>query len=202
VSFIPFPNTVLVRLYVRTAVAELKASISLWFSKPDFTKADMEDLLADLESDFVPVLADKLCDDYTFYLLEAYDMTAEDGFKVTRTIDIAGGSGAADTPVSPALSCVVTFRGAKRGQWNSGRNFVAGLTEQSVDQVDIQQVVVDQILLAYQTLIDAPPSGWTWVVASRFFKKAPRTTGVVTPVESVLVRSNRFGVQKRRAQRS
>jgi hypothetical protein len=200
-AFIPIPDTVLVRLYVKTGIAELKASISLYFSKPNFVETDMEDLLSDLETNFVPEVADKLCDDYNFYLLEAYDMNTEDGLKITRSIDIDGNSGLSDTPLSPAMCCVVTFRGNKRGPWNSGRNFVAGLTEQSCDQTNIGQDVIDSLVTAYQALIDQPPSGWTWVIASRYFKKAPRSTGVVTPVKTVLVRSDRFGVQKRRAQR-
>jgi hypothetical protein len=200
-AFIPIPNTVLVRLYLKTAVAELKASVSVFFSKAGFTVSDMEDLLDHLASNFVTDLMDPLCDDYNAYLLEAYDMTAVDGYKVTKAIDIDGGSATLETPVSPALSCVVTFRGNKRGKWNSGRNFVAGLWEGDVDQVDIGSTTTAAIISAYQSLIDDPPTGWQWVIASRYFQKAPRAVGVTTPVETVLVRSARFGVQRRRTQR-
>jgi hypothetical protein len=200
-AFIAIPNAVLVRLFVKTAVAELKASISLYFTRDEFDDSDMDDLLADLESGFATTLMDALCDDYNAYLLEAWDMRSVDGYKATRNIDIDGGSGAPETPCSPALCCVVSFHGNKRGKWNAGRNYVAGLSEDDVDQVDIQQGTQDAILQAYTNLIDTPPSGWLWVVASRYKDKAPRTVGVTTPVTGALVRSGRFGLQRRRAQR-
>lgn len=200
-AFLRIPDTVLVRLYLKTAVAELTASISLYFHRVDYTEEDMEDLLSDLEDTFVTDLMLPLCDDYTAYLLEAYDMNSVDGLKVTRVLDMSGGSPGTETPVSPALCCVVSFRGNKRGKWNAGRNFIPGLYESKVDQVDISTELSDPILLAYVRLIEQPPSGWTWVIASRYFEKEKRTVGVVTPVKAALVRSQRFGVQRRRAQR-
>jgi hypothetical protein len=201
-AFIPIPNTVLVRVFLKTAVAELKASLSLYFYRPDFTEEDMSDLLDDLESDFVADLMVPLCDDYNAYLLMAYDMNSEDGYQVTKDIDIDGGSTGTDTPMSPALCCVMTFKNNKRGKWNQGRNYIAGLTEQDADQVDIGSTTINALESAYQGLIDDPPAGWTWVIASRQWHNEPRVEGVVSPVTTAFVRTPRFGVQRRRAQRS
>jgi hypothetical protein len=199
-AFIPIPNTVLVRLYLKTAVAELKASLSLYFFKTGFTDEDMSDLLDDLASGFVPALMTPIDEDYTAYLLEAYDMNAADGYKVSKVIDIDG-LYTEGTPVSPAQCLVMTFRGNKRGKWNTGRNYIPGLSEDYVDQVDVQDAVAAMFQAVYQDLIDDPPIGWTWVIASRYKDGLPRETGVVMPVDSCLVRSNRFGFQRRRAQR-
>ena len=201
-AFIPVQDTVLVRLHMRTGEAALGGSISLHFHKPGFTLEDMEDLLADLETGFVTDLMGPLCDDYNAYRLEAYDLNAQDGLKVTREIDIDGGSEGTDTPLSPALSCVVTYRAAKRGKWNAGRNYVCGLTEQGADQVDIQQSIITDIVAAYTSLIDTPPSGWTWVVVSKMLDGVPREFGLIAPVVAALVRNARFGIQRRRAKRS
>jgi hypothetical protein len=201
-SFIPIPDTVLVRLYIITGVAELKASLSLYFHRPAFDRDDMEDLITQLGTHFCPDLMSGLCDDYTMNLIEVYDLNSVDGWKASSALDISGGSSEAATPVSPALCMVVSFRGEKRGKWNAGRNFVPGLYEQEVDQVDIGSAISGPVIDAYQSLIDDPPSGWTWVIASRYHNKAPRETGVITPVVSVLQRSARFGVQKRRTYRS
>jgi hypothetical protein len=199
-DFIPIPKTVLVRFHLVTGA--LKASFGLFFTRDDFTVEDMTALLGNLETGFCADLMDPLNDDYNMNLLEAYDMTTVDGYKVTHEVNIDGGVSGENTPVSPALCCVVTFKGNRRGKWNAGRNFVPGLSEQSVDQVDIQQGVVDAIQGAYANLISDPPEGWVWVIASRYLDKEKRTEGVTTPVYSTQVRSNRFGVQKRRAGRS
>jgi hypothetical protein len=199
VTFIPIPHTVMVRFHLVTGA--LKASFSLFFTRDDFTVQDITDLLTSLEGGFCADVMSPLCDDYNMNLLEAWDMTAVDGYKVTHEVDIDGGTSPENTPVSPALCCVVTFKGNRRGKWNAGRNFVPGLSEQSVDQVDIQQGVADAIQSAYASLISDPPEGWVWVIASRYFEKEKRAEGVTTPVYSTQVRSNRFGVQKRRAAR-
>jgi hypothetical protein len=201
VAFIPVPNTVFVRIRLVTAVAALEATIGLWFSKTNFTQSDMEDLADHLALNFCDDLMSGLCDDYTANLITVYDMRTIDGYVHHKTIDIDGGSATEDTPISPAQCCVVTFNADKRGKWNAGRNYVPGLTEQDCDQVDIGSTTTTAILAAYQSLIDDPPTGWTWVVCSRYFNKLPREEGVTNPVSTTQIRSSRFGFQRRRAQR-
>jgi hypothetical protein len=131
----------------------------------------------------------------------AYDMRSQEGSKITLALDIDGGSSIENTPLSPATTLCVSFYGTGRGKWSRGRNYIAGISEQNADQVDVGQTLSDQILLAYTALISDPPPGWIWVVASRYFNKAPRTVAVTTPVVTALVRSRRFAFQKRRAER-
>lgn len=200
-AFIPIPHTVLVRIRLVTAVAALEATVGVYFMKPDFGQDDMEDLADHLALNFVPDLMAELCDDYTANLISVYDMRAIDGYVHHKTISEAGGSAIEDTPISPAQCCVVSFYGAKRGKWNQGRNYVPGLTEQDCDQVDIGATTTAAVLAAYQGLIDTPPTGWTWVVASRYLNNAPREAGITSTIESVQIRSPRFGFQRRRARR-
>jgi hypothetical protein len=200
-AFIKVPNCVFVRIRLVTAVAGLEATIGLWFQKTNFIQDDMQDLADHLEANFVADLMTPLCDDYTANLISVYDMTDVEGLVVHKEIDIDGGSTPTDTPLSPANCLVVSFYGDKRGKWNQGRNYVAGLTEQGSDQVDVGQTTADDILAAYQTLIDDPPTGWTWCVVSRYFDKQPRVEGVANPVNSVIYRNRRFGFQRRRARR-
>jgi hypothetical protein len=200
-AFIPVPNAVFVRIRLITAVAGLEATLGIWFEKTGFSQPDMEDLADHLEANFIPDLMSELSDDYTANLISVYDMRTVDGYVHHSVIDIAGGSDPADTPVSPAQCCVVSFSAAKRGKWNLGRNYVPGLTEQDVDQVDVGATTQAALVAAYEGLRDDPPTGWTWVVCSKHFNKAPRAEGVVAPVENVQIRSGRFGFQRRRARR-
>jgi hypothetical protein len=199
--FIPVPDTCFVRFHMKTGTAELPATNGLYFYRPEFTVEELEILLNNLESGFCADLMAHLDTNYTMWLAEAYDMNSVDAPKVTLALDIDGGSSLENTPLSPATTLVVTFSGNLRGKWWRGRNYVAGISEQNADQVDVGQTLADQILLAYTNLISDPPPGWVWVVCSKTFNKVPRAVGVVQPVTSAVVRSRRFAFQRRRAER-
>jgi hypothetical protein len=195
--FQPVPDCAHVRITMLTG--ELDASINLAFAKPGFVSADLATLIDHLEANFLNSLKPAINGNYTFEHIYAWDLSAVDGYKSEKDISIAGtGSG---NPVSPALATVVSFYGNKRGKWNQGRNFLPGLGEDHVDQTDIQAVITTGIRGAYETLITNPPTGWQWVVVSRYLNGAKRTNGVYIAVESVVVRSGRFGVQRRRTDR-
>jgi hypothetical protein len=200
-TFIPIPDTALVRLTMVTGEALLEATIGLYFERADFTYEQLVDMVSDLAGGFAADLMDPLDSNYTATLLTAWDMRSADGYKVLHTLAIAGGASVMNTPLSPAECCVVSFHGDKRGKWNQGRVYVAGISEQNADQVDIDSGTVATILACFQGLLDDPPAGWQWVVASRYLNKVARTVAITAPVTGCLVRSPRFGFQRRRAQR-
>jgi hypothetical protein len=104
------------------------------------------------------------------------------------------------------VSLCVSFRTDSRGRSFRGRNYVTGLVESAVDLSEVQGTVVAVILAAYELLKALGTStGWTWVVASRFsgvdpitHKPIPRTTGLHTPIQSVVVVDPVVDSQRRR----
>jgi hypothetical protein len=199
VAFIPVPNVVKVKLTL--TINTLVSSISLYFERQSFTYADMETLSDNLVLGFCPDLMDALCDDYKMTQIDLWDLNSVDGYHISNGLDIDGGSDPGATPVSPAQTCVVSYYAARRGKWNAGRNFVPGLFEGQVDETDIQGGLANAILAPYLALIEDPPTGWVWVTVSRYLDRQARAVGVSSPVVSAVVRSNRFGFQRRRAAR-
>lgn len=197
-TFQPVPDCALVRVTASTDA--LDWSFNLHFAKPGFVSADLSTLVDHLEANMLADLAAALSSSTTLEHVYAWDLNAVDGYKHEKDISIAG-TGTANA-VSPSLAAVISFYGNKRGKWNQGRNYLGGLEEATVDAVDIQAATLLTIKTAYETLISDPPTGWTWVIVSRYLNKAKRTNGVYINVETVVTRSGRFGVQRRRAARS
>jgi hypothetical protein len=200
-TFIPVPQCVHVKFSIKTGTAELPANFGLYFQRQEFGSAEMEGLLDELESGFCADVMAHLDSNYNMHQITAWDLRSVDGYKATKAVNIDGGSAPGNTPLSPADCMVVSFHSAKRGKWNQGRVFLAGISEQNADQVDINGTLITEELLAFTNLISDPPTGWTWVIVSRRLNKQPRTEGIWSAVTGALVRSPRFGIQRRRAQR-
>lgn len=198
--FIPFPDTAMVKAFFRTGPTNIESTFGLYFTREGYEQYHLIDLLGDLELGLITELMVPLDNDHHCYKLEAYDMRDEQGYKSWNAVDIDG-SVAASSPVSPAVSCVVTFRANKRGPWNSNRVYVAGIPESMIDPDAIDGATVLAIQAAFTGLFSVPPSGWNWVVASRVYKKVPREEGYTAPVYQVEVRSAIPGFQRRRARR-
>jgi hypothetical protein len=196
-AFIPVPDAVRVTVFGHTG--ERNWTFSLWFHKASFVEDDMDNLADALYDWCDDALKHALCDDTTIDRLVLYDMNTIDGFKVVKDVDLAGLYDG--TPLAVNCCAVMSLYGARRGKWNQGRVFAPGLTEGDVNEYRIDTPSIINYETAFQALVDTPPAGWTWVIASRYFNNAPRAEGVTTEVKTVQVRSNVVGTQKRRLQR-
>jgi hypothetical protein len=199
-AFIPVPNAAYVRLHYKVGDV-LTASIGFWFTKEGFGVEDMNDLLDDIAANFCNTYKASCAEVTTLNRLEAYDMRAPDGYHVVKNISIDGAKTGLP-PLSPATSLCVSFKNSKRGPWNRGRAYCSGFAEEDADEMDWESNVTTNILAAFQSLIDTPPTGWTWVICSKIFNGEPRATGLCSAVTEVLINSTRFAIQKRRARHS
>jgi len=87
-------------------------------------------------------------------------------------------------------SMAVSFRTGLAGRSNHGRNYVPCLTNSQVIGNTIDSDWANDVLGAYGLLIFPSvdiPSGWIWVVVSRFTGGAPRLTGTFQEIISVNV---------------
>jgi hypothetical protein len=127
--------------------------------------------------------------------------------------DLTSATGAAVTvvPASPLFGEVnldslpnnvalcVSFRTAFRGRSFRGRNYVVGLSENQVSGSHVIETVSEQFVTAYEQLLSGGHAvSQTWVVVSRFTGNAPRTAGVATPIDTVLVVDSTVDSQRRR----
>jgi hypothetical protein len=84
----------------------------------------------------------------------------------------------------------ISFRTAGRGRSYRGRNYMLGLTTAWKDGVDtVDTGYANAAVAAYEELLPGgayDPTPYRWVVASRYFNKAPRNPGIAIPITAVL----------------
>lgn len=88
------------------------------------------------------------------------------------------------------VTMAVKFATGLSGRSYHGRNYVPGLSDTIVDGNNIDPDWAALIVTGYSNLIfptAAIPSGWIWVVVSKFANNEPRTEGIFTEVIAVSV---------------
>lgn len=100
----------------------------------------------------------------------------------------------------PMVCCLrVDFRTGIAGVWYNGRNFVPGLPEDKVVKSHIDAAWAEDVRAAIEGLITwATALEYTWVVVSRRFDGAFRSSAVITPVTSVVVPDLRVRTYRQR----
>lgn len=197
-AFIPVPDAVRVTIFGHTGARTW--SFNLWFYMPGFDAQDMENLADYLETFLDTSLKGQVATTTNFDQIVIYDMNDDEGAKVVLDIDIAGTAAGALMPVNNAL-CLSLYS-TKRGKWNQGRVYLCGFTEEAGDEKDWTQAKADGVVAAFQTILDTPPTGWTWSVVSRFKDKQPRTAGVHSAITTLSVRNLVFASQRRRLRKT
>jgi hypothetical protein len=203
-QFVPVPKTCLVELrytwqsqYVENTLAFKRST--------DYDASMLQDI------------ADKVADWWYTYLRtvqnggcvlrETYARSLHDINGPTYTSSLHSGSGGTASgygssacPSSITLS--VTFRTAGRGRSFRGRNFATGMMTGMTTSTNYALAAWRaNLLLAYQRLLPgglADPTPHVWCVVSRWKDKSPRTTGISTPITSVIVANDILKSQRRR----
>lgn len=132
---------------------------------------------------------------------ETYIVDLDNQFGASATFppfaDPAGASTGNSVPNNVALC--VTHRTAGRGRSFRGRSFVAGIDEASFDVSTINTTAQAAIAAAFNNLrTTLATDDLIYVVASREFNGAPRTTGVSNAITVSLVRDRVADSQRRR----
>lgn len=109
---------------------------------------------------------------------------------------ISGGELQASEPLS--VTCCVSFRSGFSGRNFRGRNYVSGLPVGDVLGNTINTSFTDDLLAAYNALLTAEPTGFNWVVVSRYTDNLLRPFGVFTAIQSVAITSNKVTTMKSR----
>jgi len=204
-AFIPVANTV--EFEMRMLCDGQKVENTLYFGR-NFapTAAQMLALATLLANWWGTEYANFVADTVDLVEVYATDLTSVSGPTVSY-VPPSTISGSLALEVEPNnVSLCVSFRTANRGRSFRGRNYVVGLTEPALVKSTVQPSTVTAILAAYNQLLSiGTASGWSWEVVSRFSgvdpttgKPIPRTTGVRTPITSVVVVDPVADSQRRR----
>jgi len=203
--FVPVPNTVLAEL--RMSLDGQRVENTLYFRR-GFTPtvAEITALGNALITWWGAFVADYTNAAVTLEEVFLTDLTTAiaSAVSVPATSGIIGTIGGDFIPANASLA--VSFRTANRGRSFRGRNYIVGLSEDSVTGNTVDPDVVTLIELAYNQLLSSLPgtSGWTWSVVSRFSGiglggvPIPRTTGLATTITSVNVVDPIVDSQRRR----
>src|SRR5213075_1687894 len=107
------------------------------------------------------------------------------------------GSGAACLPLVLALR--VDFHTALTGAWFHGKNFLPGIPKDKYIKSHIDATWAEDVRVAYESLFTVASSvSCTWVIISRRFGGAVRTSAVITPVTTVAVHDLRVRTYRQR----
>lgn len=197
-AFIPVPNTAMVEL--RQTLFGQQIENVMYFEKATAPSvADLEALAAAVETWFVTdVMGVLLSTDIIWreaYVTDLSSATAPTAVSLAEA-GSTGGIGSASLPGNATVA--VSFRTAGRGRASRGRNYLSGLSESVVTGNQVSSAFASDVTTAYETMISAPPTGWTWVVVSRQLNGVARTTGETIPVTSAGLTDLHIDSQRRR----
>lgn len=183
--------------------AEDRWTNTLWFTKNGFTTTDMQELADDLHDWFGTNVMPEFNDIWYLKKVTVYDMRSSGApLRLDAKTEVQGG--VTGSPASVNAAAVITFYTDLRGRSFRGRNYLAGFDEADQGSDTITNATrLTNLETAYGLLISAPPgTGWTWKVASRYANGAERPQILATVVESVDIRNNKLGSQRRRVRRA
>jgi hypothetical protein len=185
-----------------------KIENTLYFNKiGGFTLADAVSLGGDLLTWWASLYSVPLSTNISLREIYITDLSSATGFTTTQPAPVPAPTGDINTESMPnAVALAVSFRTALRGRSFRGRNYVSGITIDGVIINTVTSTVLASIVAAYEGLFTiASAAGLTWVVVSRFSgvdslgKPIPRTSGIATEIQAVLIVDATVDSQRRRA---
>lgn len=199
VAFIPVPDVVSVGV-----VYNLRGEFcqnTAYFSGVSLDTASLSALAASFDSHWNTGVLDLLSEDLSvseYVVADQSDISGPVFTRVPPTLEVGG-------VASPALSNNVAFcvslRTANRGRSFRGRLYLPGISSASMDDPNhLVPAIATNIANAVFTALDqvTVDTGAIPVVVSRFTAGAPRTTGIATPIVTVIAVDNVVDSQRRR----
>lgn len=202
--FVPVPNTLQVEaIYLLDGQ---RVENTLYFEHPGgwdlpSITAWMEQLRLLIEEDLLPLLSS------TIQFIELVGRLLDTASSIGYSIAISPpGTGGASGELMPNnVTYTVSFKTGLTGRSFRGRNYIPGLSINSVDGNNIASAFRTGVLAFYDALLAlATSEGLGWVVVSRYSgvdadkKPIPRVTGVTTPIVAATTFDNTVDSQRRR----
>jgi hypothetical protein len=196
--FVPFPNTVQVEAIYEWNGQVVENTFYIE-STAAWSESGIEDILdlvrIEIEQNLLPLLSSAIA----LVRLVGTLLDAVDSIAVTLNVSppVSGGIAAESLPNN--ASYTITFLTSQRGRSFRGRNYVPGLTIDSVASNTIAPATRTGLLDFYTGLRAAIlESNYTMVVASRISNGVPRAVGVTTPITGFTTFDTVVDSQRRR----
>lgn len=190
-TFISALDTVKVVLNQLFGTQQL-ANIIYFLKSGGWSEADMIALAADIEDWWTDEVAPWVSASLSLVGIDVTNMETDSTPSITRTVSPAVAGGDSGEPVPGNAASVITFRTANRGRSSRGRNYVSGMTVNSVENVNsITAVLAAGLIAAYEALSTIETgNSCQHVVASFEHAKMPRTTALLQEVLSYTMDTN------------
>jgi len=197
--FVPVANTVACRLVHLFFQQPITNTLYVNYdTQPDFT--ELTTLASVLVSQWQQKIMPKLSTQAKLTTVSLRDLTTASGIVYEYSgppLPVSGG--VAGPPLPSSVAVVVSLRTGLAGRSFRGRLFFGGFSETQSDGNYMLNNLPVQLKDALVDVIDAiNTTSRRVVIVSRYAQNQPRSTGVVTPVVSVLARTVRLATQRKR----
>lgn len=197
-AFIPVTNTIQVNVNQRLDGQQVQNTLYVRTSAA-VTSTDLTEVANIVGDTFINSLYPFLSFNLTMIEVVAFDLSQQNGNQVSVPYVPAEAGGAVSPSLPNNVALCVSLRTASRGRSARGRNFVAGIPENAVDNSRVLQSFAENVQTAYVGLVGSlTAEGYTAVVVSRFANSLPRAAGVTFPITAVLITDLVVDTQRRR----
>jgi hypothetical protein len=184
-AFVPGANILQVNFIQLQAGVEVQ-NVQYWRHGGAIALADAEALGAALVAWWDVELSAQLSSELQLVALRMQDLTTDTSpvYDYTTGLPVAGAN---TFPALPAfVAFCVSLRTGNRGRSGRGRQYIAGIPENIISGNTIAQVNADTLCAAYMELVNFPPTGWEWGVASRQHDNVERSSILFQPITNVI----------------
>lgn len=199
--FVPVPNVIQLRVqatYLDQPVENVFHALAV---EAPYNAAGAINLATAVRDTWVASVLPPLNINYICQQVRAIGQGSETDFSVTVPFVGAPAGSNATEPMSGQSAFVLTARTNKRGPWNRGRSYLAGLSDSECEGNFVSQAFANAALAGYQAVrATIVATGYVPVVVSREYQGAPRTIGLSELLTLWNVRSLRIRTQRGRNQ--
>lgn len=197
--FVPVPNTLQANIRYTLDTQQIENVLNFGFPAGTFTESSA-DIWDALNTAWWAVMRVQLSNQLVNIETYMVDLTSQIGATATfpAFTNPDGNINAQSMPNQTAFC--ITHRTANRGRSFRGRTYVPGLAKTNVNQNTVDVSVCNGLRDAFNNFRDLMQvAGTPLVIVSRRVNKAPRTTGLATPVTECLYRDRFVDSQRRRS---
>jgi len=195
--FIPVPNTARVR-FVYTQYGQELMNVFHFTQAAPFTSADLIALNNSCLTEWTANVKGLVTHECTLDYIESTALDSSAGFQETLSVGVVGGHSGAG--VTTSITLALKFASGLTGRSQRGRMYIVGIVGAAVtqDQIDPTSAAgLEAAWVAFFAAVNAATTSNQSVV-SYCSGGVWRTTGVPTPITSIVLVDNNIDSQRRR----
>jgi hypothetical protein len=196
--FIPVPNTAMVEFRMTLDDQHVENTIYVQ-GTVEWNITSLATLATSLQAWWLTNYAPNVSEEVVLREVVATSLENETAAQATVSGDSANGTNTSGSMPSN-VTLTVSFRTGLRGRSFRGRNYIVGVPQdQVVDINHVQGTYAAAWIDAYSELLEGTfEEGQQWVIVSRFEDGSPRETGIASEVLTVTVVDDVIDSQRRR----